>query len=400
MTDKYKQEVIDPGDEASRIAKEICFQSHKNCQAIDIIPHQPGNFRGPVSFAWQREILDEFVKDTMFESFENDGAGGKPQFFTFMGTEKIFKNLGWEIIVMCADDFARTGRFPCIMINDINIKYINQHNLALYKAMMQGYGKALKEANLVNITGELAIMKHCITAFCEDQNLANQLILTWSGSCLGLFNQSKFITGSDIKSGMPIVGLWEQGYRCNGGTFFTNLLLKTFGTNVSKLIMNLEARAFVEKLTVPSRLYSPLICDIIGWRPTGTVKEPKVNILGISHITGGGVWGKLPEMLPPGIGADLNAMPKPAEVLLEAQEMSWNTDLRLTDWQAYSTLHGGCGMLLVLPDEKAANTFLELAANDGYKAFPVGQTIDSDKKEIIIKSRFKQGLTLSSVRET
>lgn len=413
MNDLYKQEIIDPGDRASELAKEICFQSHNNCQAVHVVPHQPNNFRGPVGFIWKRHLLlemaecivnsnNEIASWTFLEEVENDGAGGKPQFFTLVGTPGVFYNLGWEIIAMTADDFARSGRFPAIIDNEINAKQITNDNFHLFQAMMEGYGNALNQTGLVNITGEVAIMKHSITAFC-DTNSDEQLILTWGASCIGLTHRDLLIDSSKIKPGMPIVGFWEPGYRCNGGTFFTNLLLEKFGPKVQNIMGNPEAMKFVRKLTIPSQSYAKTICRILGWEhrlkgwPVLEIeKGPLAQIVGIAHITGGGIWGKFKEILPEGVGANLITMPKPAKVLLQAQELSWDTKLRLTDYQAHGTLHGGCGMMVIVKNENDTNVIIQEALKDGIKACIVGHTTESLEQEIIIHSRFAERKVLSS----
>lgn len=406
--DAYKDEVIDPGDRASRLAREINYASFDNCPAVRIVPHQPGNFRGPVGYIWHPEILEAFmdysfsckrgkiIDWTILEEVENDGAGGKPQFFTLIGTPDVFKGLGWEIITMTVDDFARSGRLPAIMINEIQAKRITSQNFHLFEAMMRGYGEALNKSNLVNLTGEFAVMKHSITAFC-DQNSDSQLILTWGGTCIGLAHKDLLIDGSKIRPGMPIVGFWEPGYRCNGGTFFTNLLLTYYGS-VESILESPDAKEFIVKLTVPSRSYAKTITRAIGWQPDGSVREPIVEIAGIAYITGGGIWGKFGEILPEGIGAELSSMPKPADVLLEAQQMSWDIpELRLTDRQAYGTLHGGCGMLIICDNMDSADQLRREAKKDGIAAYIVGSTFKSDKREVVIHSRFIEGKSLSSL---
>lgn len=395
MKDKYKSEITDPGDRASQLAKEVCFGSHKNCLAVEVIPHQPDNFRGPVGFTWNRHILKQMMKGVMLQEIENDGAGGKPQFFTLVGTPEVFRGLGREIIAMTADDFARSGRFPVIINNEINVKGITEGNFPLFWATIEGYGTALRNAMLVNITGEVAIMKHSITAFC-DSGSDKQLILTWGASCIGLSHHDLLIDGSKIRPNMPIIGFWEPGYRCNGGTFFTNLILRKFGPDIEKIMNDHRAIEFARKLTIPSKSYARTICRLIGWQPNGMVREPLANIVGIAHITGGGVWGKFSELLPEGVGATLDNMPKPAEVLLEAQELSWNTDIRLTDHQAYGTLHGGCGMLLIV-EQDSIRSVIEEARKDGISAQRVGTTIASKLNQIVIFSRFKERGRLSSM---
>lgn len=207
MKTQYWRDVINPGDRASALGKEICFQSHQNNHAVLVVPHQPENFRGPVGFTWSKDVLRGMATyrigregyigsdKSITGELESDGAGGKPQFHTLVGTPEVFRNLGREIIAMNADDFARSGRFPAIIANELDVKQITDENFHLFQAMMDGYGEALKEANLVNITGETAIMKHSVTAFC-DIDFGEQLVLTWSGTCVGLASQKLRIDGS------------------------------------------------------------------------------------------------------------------------------------------------------------------------------------------------------------
>lgn len=391
----YQKEVIGPGDRASRLAQAICFASHANNGAVTIVPHQPDNFRGPVGFTWKPHILDMMRDGSMLIEVENDGAGGKPQFFTLDGTPLAMSQLGWEIITMTADDFARSGRFPAVMLNDFNVKRITDANYPLVEAVFNGFGEALAQARLVNITGEIAVMKHSITAFC-DTNSDDQLVCTWGGACIGLSHRDLLIDSSTIRPGMLVVGLWEPGYRCNGGTVLTNILLLRYGPDIKDVMCNTTAMEFVRNLTIPSRSYARSICRILGWQPDGSIGQPLARVAGIAHITGGGVWGKFGEILPDGVGANLNSMPIPAEVLYQAQEMSWGTGYQISDWQAYGNLHGGCGMLIVVePDD--AKRLLDELSQDGITAYVVGGTTASADREIIINSRFREKKVLSSL---
>lgn len=391
----YKKDIVDPNDMASKLAREVCVRSFSNSPAVTIL--DGGGFRGRSGFRWRKGILEAMIREEMEEVLQNDGAGGKPQFFSFMGTKEVFAGLGWEIITMCADDIVRFGDFPVIMVNQVDVKTITPRNFHLFKAIMKGYGEALKSSGLVNITGETAVMKHSITAFCDDKD-SSQLMLTWSGACLGLGHKDKKIDGSKIEPGMPIVGLHEKGYRCNGGTFFTKLLTAKFGSSVGRLLRSADARNFVKKLTVPSVSYAKLISSVHGWRDNGSRRPAQAEMLGIAHITGGGVWSKLSEALPDGIGARLNSMPKPPAVLWKAQEMSLGTEMELSDYAAYGTFHGGCGMMIVCAKLEDARTLCREADYHGVGSSLVGITTSSDKKEIVIASKFGKGGMLSSLQ--
>jgi len=406
MTDKYATDVVNPGDAASRLAHQVCINSFGNSPAVTVIPLQPGNFRGPVGFLWAPGVAEKLARSSsrnpdrwvMMQCKENDGAGGKPQFFTLVSEPEHFQSLGWEIITMVADDFARTGRLPVVFDNEVQVQQVTNENWHLFEAMMQGYGSALRKSGLVNITGETAIMRHSITAFCDDGR-EGDLILTWGASGVGLAHYDLYFDGSSIVPGMDVLGFWEHSYRCNGGTFFTDLLMHYCGGDIRKLRRSSDLMGFVKKLVVPSQSYAHAVSTMVGWNPDGGVKpiEDRVPFAGIAHITGGGVWHKFGEILPEGVGVVLDRMPNPAPVLRQAQEMSWDIPgLRLTDRQAYGTLHGGCGMLLVL-DPKYSAAVKSMANKFGIRAEVVGRTVESAKNEIVIHSQFREEAVLSSL---
>lgn len=396
MPDAYREEVIAPGDRLSMLMKEVGIRSRENCQAGCIIPIGEG-LRAGVGFCWQPHVLSMMLRNfdesgridrpVMIEVQENDGAGGKPQFFTLVGTEEVMERLGWEIITMTADDIARRGGLPCYMVNEIQVKCVTEENFHLCEALARGYGKALKTANLANLTGEVAVMKNSITAFCDTGD-ERELILTWGGNCTGLMSSQLAIDNARIAPNCPIVGFEELGYRCNGGTALTNIVTCAFGTP-EQIMGNSEAMDFVRELTYPSISYAKTVSRIAGWNPDGSVGEPLACIDGIAHITGGGVWGKFGEILPEGVGAVLDSMPSPPLVLRQAQKLSYQCGMGKDDASCYDTFHGGCGMLLVAHSDEDAEIIIRAGREDGILAQVVGHTIKSDARKLTIISRFR-----------
>jgi len=388
MVDKYNKEIVAPGDKVSKRARDTCVKSHNNNAAIEVILRQPGNFRGAVDIAWARHILEMMLAGKMTWNIQNDGAGGKPQFFTMIGTKEVFRHLGWEIIVMVIDDIARSGGFPVVFSNDVNAKSVTSENVHLVDAMFDGMDDILKQSNQVNTTGEFAIMKHSVTAFC-DTSAKDQLILNWAGTGVGLSHADKIIDGSATKVGMPIVGFHEPGYRCNGGTMFTELILRHWAErDIKNIWENSEAMEFIKKLTIPSRSYAKTICRVNGWLPDGNIRDSLACLVNNAHITGGGLE-KFKEVLPSGIGARIDNMPKPASVLLGAQLLSFSfPDLRMNDKQAHTTFHGGCGWMSVCATLEDAEILINEAVKDGIQAQIIGETIQSEESHLFVKSRF------------
>lgn len=406
--DAYWREIIDPGDRASKYAREICVRSYVNSPAVIVVSHDLENFRGSVGYAWPDHILDmmfdrEFDPETgdlkrwtMMETPQNDGAGSKPQFFALLATPEAFYQLGWELIAMNADDLSRFGSLPVMMVaNEIQAKRITDQNFPLFQAMMDGYGAALSKTRMPNITGEVAVMKQMITGFC-DTGSPDQLIVTWGGVAIGLTHNKLRLDARNVRAGMTVVGFWEPGYRCNGGTRLGEILMAAYG-HVTDILANPEAMDFVSQLTVPSLCYSNTVTRVNGWLPNGDFTAPIVPVRACFHITGGGVWGKFADALPTGVGAVLDNMPPPTRVLLQAQDLSWELPgLRVSDLSAYQTFHGGCGMLSVVDDELDAMILIDEANQDGVKAQIVGHLTASEDREVLIHSRFREGRTLSS----
>jgi phosphoribosylaminoimidazole (AIR) synthetase len=390
----YDKEIVEPGDRFSKVAREICVDSFNNCSALNVIRGGDG-MRTMDGFVWNKPILEAMLRGEIYEVSQSDGAGGKPQFFTLNNTPGAFRELIWEVITMNADDLACRGGFPALMLSsNIDVKGITDENWHLCKALLKGMGPALSKSKLVMMTGETAIMKHSITAFC-DTGSKEQLILTWGATSHGLASTSKKPNGSTIEPGMKIIGLKDDGYRCNGGTKFTNLIKDFYGYD-STSILNHEIRDFVEKLVVPSKSYARLITKLNGWSDDGTFGKPITDLYGVAHITGGGVWSKLGEILPDGVGANLDGMPMPADVLLQAQEMSLKTDDHMTDHECYGTFHGGCGMMIIC-SQYDADKVMYHAYDNNYSPHIIGETITSELNEILINSRFKSGRFISSL---
>lgn len=393
--DDYHKQIVAPGDRFSALAREICVASFNNSTALTVMRGGEG-MRAMDGFVWNRPVLEAMLRDELYEVAQSDGAGGKPQFFTLANTSVAFRGIGWEVITMNADDLACRGGLPVLMLSsNIDVKGITDENWNLCEALLKGFGNALHISNLVLMTGETAVMKHSITAFCDTGD-PSQLVLTWGATCLGLASKGKKPNGATITPGMVIVGFRDKGYRCNGGTKFTNIILDTWGTDVDAIMSNHDARAFIEKLVVPSQSYAATIARLNGWQQDGTLGTPLAQLHGVAHITGGGIWSKLVEILPEGVGANLDLMPKPTSLLLEAQQLANKTDSPMTDYQCHGTFHGGCGLMIIC-EEGDVEIVLEEARTDGHDPYVIGRATESADTEVTIQSRFQEGSLLSSL---
>jgi phosphoribosylaminoimidazole (AIR) synthetase len=290
-------------------------------------------------------------------------------------------------------DILRRGGLPVIMTNFMDVKAITRENMPLLEAFWDGYAEVLREGRLINVTGETAVVRYSVTAVCDDGR-PDQLLMNLAGNCTGFHHIEKYISGQNVQPDMPIVGFWEPSPRCNGYTLAIEVGVETFGRNFQG---SEEAKEYFRELARRSQSYSRTLLRAHGWELDGKVYPAPVKMAGIYHITGGGIWNKL--KLPKGVGALLDKMMKPAEILLRVQEMSARfSNLYRNDWKCHSTFHGGCGMIVICATDKDARSLVKEAADDNIVAQIIGRTTASLENEIIIYSRFQEGKILSSLR--
>ena len=97
----------------------------------------------------------------------------------------------------------------------------------------------------------------------------------------------------------------------------------------------------------------------------GYGREPKVELHGVAHITGGGVPGKLGRVLrPSGLGAVIDEPFEPSDIMLYTQGIG-----NVEDAEAYRTWNMGQGMIVVGPNPEQV---IEIAKSHGIEAKQIG----------------------------
>ncbi|MCK5289830.1 MAG: hypothetical protein KAJ56_02700, partial [Candidatus Aenigmarchaeota archaeon] len=161
-------------------------------------------------------------------------------------------------------------------------------------------------------------------------------------------------------------------FRSNG----LSLVRKTFSTAYGNDWHNID---FKEKklgdwVLTPSTIYSACVCSMFG----GFDRKPRVELHGVSHITGGGLPGKLGRVLKPsGFGADIDTPFTPGEALLHCQEKG-----NIPDNEAYRAFNMGQGMVVITPNPEEA---IKIAQEFGIEAQIIGKV--TEEKGIRIKSQ-------------
>ncbi len=263
-----------------------------------------------------------------------DGVGTK---LNVASVGNYHKGVGIDLVAMCVNDVITCGAKPLYFLDYIACGKLEEDKLG---QVIEGVIEGCKICDMELIGGETAEMPRMYSAGKYDL----------AGFCTGIVEQSEVIDGSLIKSGDKVIGIESSGLHSNGYSLINDMLWrhKIFYKDMPELL-------------TPTHLYAPLVMDLIEEFP----------ILGMSHITGGGIPENLPRCLPEGLGVyvDYNSwsLPKIFSTIMCAGE--------IPEEEMKNTFNMGIGYCLVVPEEVATDVQLRIHGH-GFESWVIGEIYD------------------------
>jgi len=288
-----------------------------------------------------------------------DGIGTKVLIGQRVGRHNTAGN---ELVAMSADDAPVRGGEPVLFINVLDVSNTKDQNKRPYIKQAHELGEGLVNAcnlaDIVAINGELAELRATVTGY-------GHFNYNWSGGVIWFANKERILTGDKIQEGDSIVGLYEPGLRANGISLVRNILEETKGENWH-LVNHPDGQTYGELALTPSIIYTKAVVDMFGgW---DLERNPKAEIHGIAHITGGGLPEKLGRtLLPTGLGAIIDQPFNTPEFMKEIQRLG-----NVPDREAYETWCMGCGMAVITPEPEKV---IETAKQHGIHSDRMGKVI-------------------------
>lgn len=269
-----------------------------------------------------------------------DGVGTKLKIAFLMDRHDT---VGIDLVAMCVNDILTSGAEPLFFLD-----YFATGKLKPEKAseVIKGIINGCKEAGCSLIGGETAEMP----GFYSE----NEYDL--SGFAVGVVDKERIINGSKIKEGDLIIGIASNGLHSNGYSLVRKLFFDLKKMNVDTYIPDLGT-TLGEELLKPTRIYVKAFM----------VLRDKLEIKGMAHITGGGIPGNLPRILPEGIYADIKIGSWPVPKIFELIEKIGN----IPGDEMKKTFNMGIGYIMVV-SEGMAEEAVSLLNKSGYAAFIIG----------------------------
>jgi len=242
-----------------------------------------------------------------------DGVGTK---LKIACTLNKHDTIGTDLVNHCVNDILTCGASPLFFHDYIAMAKLVPKTL---KSIIQGMAHALSEVGCALIGGETA----------EMPGLYPQGEYDLVGFIVGVVEKRSVINGSSIKAGDTIIGLPSSGLHTNG----YSLVRKVFNAERSTLntFYPKLGRTLAEELLEPHRCYYPVLKPLLP------------QIKGLAHITGGGIPGNLPRILPQGLAATIErgSWEVPPIFLLIQQKGD------IEEQEMYRVFNMGVGMAIV-----------------------------------------------------
>lgn len=276
-----------------------------------------------------------------------DGVGTKLKIASALDKHDT---VGIDIVNHCVNDIFTCGAEPLFFLDYIAVGKLAAERVA---AVVRGLAQACREVGCALIGGETAEMPGLYAG--EDYDLA--------GFIVGVVEKGKIITGSDISAGDTIIGLPSSGLHTNG----YSLVRKIFGE--TRTVLDTYSpelgRTLGEELLEPHRCYYRELKPLLPL------------IKGIAHITGGGLIGNVPRILPRGLTAKFDGGAWSIPPIFRLIEEGGNVDRD----EMYRVFNMGIGMVVIcLPGSVGQLT----EALPGAKV--IGKIIGAEGKERVIIS--------------
>ena len=258
-----------------------------------------------------------------------DGVGTK---IDIAEAANDYTSIGIDLVAMCVNDIITCGAKPLYFLDYISTKKIDES----LPEIIQGIVKGCEIAGVELIGGETAEHPRA-----SDYDLA--------GFCTGIVEENEIIDGSLIRESDAIIGIESSGLHSNGYSLINDMLWR-----------HKIRWADTPELLTPTTIYAPIVNKLLDEFP----------ILGMAHITGGGIPENLPRCIPDGLTAhvDYNSwrMPEIFSKIMLAGE--------IPEEEMKKVFNLGIGYCLVVPEEVVE----DVQSMIGLQSWVIGDIINSE----------------------
>ena len=286
-----------------------------------------------------------------------DGVGSKVQLASRM---KKFDTVGIDLVAMNVNDMLVQGADPLFFLDYLAVHKLEPKTIA---ELVKGIATGCRLADCALIGGETAEMPD--TYAKGDFDMA--------GFAVGIVERKKIVDGTNIRKGDVILGLASSGLHSNGYTLVRNICFKTANLKMTDAIDELDGTVLGDVLLEPTRIYVRPIIKLLS-----QYKVKRV-VHGMSHITGGGVGGNVPRVLPKDCNAVIKRASWPKHKIFGFLQKKGPVE----ETEMYRVFNMGIGFVLIVAED-FADSIAKKLTRYGEQVYKIGR-ITSGTGKVILK---------------
>ena len=273
-----------------------------------------------------------------------DGVGTKLKIAAQLGH---FESIGRDLVTLNVNDILTKGARPLFFLDYVAFSDVDSQAL---DSLMRGIAWGCREAQCALIGGETAQMPQ---VYADGE-------MDLAGFVVGVVEREKLLEPSRVKDGDRLFGIPSNGLHTNG----FSLVRKVFNTDddPAALFRRFDglSHQLGEELLLYHRSYYPMLAPVLGL------------LSGLAHITGGGLPGKLPAVLPDDLAASIDTRTWTPPAIFEVLRREGG----ITDAEMFRVFNMGLGMVAVCPEPNVSAFWSKIP-----DAIPVGQIIQRESEE-------------------
>jgi phosphoribosylformylglycinamidine cyclo-ligase len=248
------------------------------------------------------------LDERTFLAASMDSIGTKPIVARPRGA---LRNCGADMAAHCINDVITTGAKPLLLLDYVASAQLDLEQIA---ELVEGAAEVCRLAGVALVGGETA----------EMPDVYREGELDFAAACVGIVERSELIDGTRVEAGDAVLGFPSAGIHANGFTLVRRVLE--------------EEDYDGSDLLAPTRLYLEDVEALRG----------RADVRALAHVTGGGIAGNLPRVLPEGCEAaiDWDAWERPPVFDWLARHVD-EAELR-------NVFNLGIGFCAVVPADQAA----------------------------------------------
>lgn len=193
-----------------------------------------------------------------------------------------YRYIGQDAVAMCINDIICCGAKPLFFLDYIACGKVNEEKI---KTIIKSIARSCSYCNTVLIGGETAEMPDMYRK--DDIDVA--------GFAVGIIEKSAIINSSLVNEGDIVAGIPSSGVHSNGFSLVRKII-KDKKLDLQKKYDWASGKLLGDLLLTPTKLYFKIIDRMI---------KNKVEIHGISHITGGGFYENINRIIPGNMNASI-----------------------------------------------------------------------------------------------